>query len=86
MFLVLMVVQTNVELIRPQRSSLCVLQEAVVQATVEDTAVADHQAPIMVHEHRVQFTVGARAVEVSKGSVPVLDHTYTWEEEELQVR
>lgn len=77
MFLVLVVVKANVELVWPQCSPLCVLQEAVVQAAVEDTAVGDHQAPIMVHEHRLQVTVETRGVEVSKGSVPVLDHAYT---------
>lgn len=77
---------TNVELIRPQCSSLCVLQEAVVQATVVNAGVGDHQAPIMVHKHGVQFTVETRDLKVSKGAVPVLDHTYTWKKEQLQVR
>lgn len=75
--LVFLIVVTNVELVRPQCTSLCVLQQAVVQAAVEDAGVGDHQAPVAVHEHRVQFTVGSRGLKVSKGGVPVLDHTYT---------
>ena len=68
---------TDVELVGPQRCSLCVPQEAVIQATVESAGVVENQAPVMVHKDRVQFTVGTRTLEVSKGGVPVLDHTCT---------
>ncbi len=82
-FLVLVSVVTNMELVQPQCSSLCMLQEAVVQAAVVNAGVWDHQTAVITHVNRVQFTVEARSLKVSKGSVPVLDHTYTWEEEPL---
>lgn len=78
-------VLTDVELVWPQCCSLCVLQEAVVQAAVKHAVVGDHQGPVMVHKNRVQFTVETRGLELSEGGVPVLDHTYTWKEEQLQV-
>lgn len=65
------------ELIRPQCNSLCVLQEAVVQAAVDTAGVGDHQAPFMMHKDRVQFTVETIGLKLSKGGVPVLDQTYT---------
>lgn len=77
---------TNMELVRPQCFSLCVLQEAVVQAAVQGAGVGDHQAPVMVHEDGVQFTVDTRGLELTKGGVPVLDHTYTRKEEQVKVR
>lgn len=85
-FAVFLIVMTDLELVGPQRCSLCVLQEAVVQAAVEGAGVVENQAAIMVHKDRVQFAVGTRTLEVSKGGVPVLDHTCTWKEEQLQVR
>lgn len=62
------------------------MQEAVVHAAVQDAGVGDHQAPVRVHEDGVQFAVETGGLEVSKGCVPVLDHTYTLKEEQLQVR
>ena len=76
---------TNMKLVRPQRFSLCVLQEAVVQAAVQGAGVGDHQAPVMVHEDRVQFTVDTRGLELAKGGVPVLDYTFKKEEEQVKL-
>lgn len=78
-------VLAHVELVRPQCGSACVLQEAVVQAAVESAAVGDHQAPVAVHKHGVQFTSQTLALELSKGGVPILHHTCTRGEEELKV-
>lgn len=76
----LLKVVTHVKLVRPQCSSPCGLQEAVVQAAVEAAGSGDHQTPIMVHKDRIQVTVGTRSLEVSKGGVPQLDHTCIGEE------
>ncbi|KAF3847139.1 hypothetical protein F7725_020167, partial [Dissostichus mawsoni] len=51
---------THTQLVGPQCSSLCVLQEAVVQAAVQEAGVGDLQASIMKHEDGVHVTVETR--------------------------
>lgn len=57
------------------------LQEAVVQATVEGAGVGDDQTPILVHKDRDPFSVDFRGLQASKGGVPTLDSTCTQEPE-----
>lgn len=72
------------KLVQEQRGSIRELQEAVVHAPVEAAGVGEHQVPVMMHIDGVQFTVHTGGLQVSKGGVPVLNHTYTQEEEQIQ--
>lgn len=47
----------HVELVQPQCISISVLQEAVVQATVDTANVGENQVPLVLHVHWLQFTV-----------------------------
>lgn len=50
------------EFIWPQRHSLCVLEKAIVQATVDNTGVGDHKTLVMKHKNRVLFFVETRGL------------------------